>query len=78
MKKIQFPSALTNHVQKLKNIRIPGKDKIKGLGLRVKDSGAGRFLVSTKFIKIVICPAPVRLVRELLAASHVAVTALRA
>ena len=54
MKKIQFPSALTNHVQKLKNIRIPGKDKIKGLGLRVKDSGAGRFLVSTKFIKIVI------------------------
>jgi len=49
--KIKIPAKLT---ERIKKIKLPGNEKIKGFGSRIKDSGVTRFLSSKKAIKIVI------------------------
>lgn len=47
LKKIKMP-------EKLKKIKLPGKEKIKGFGVKIKDSSVVRFLISPKAIKVLI------------------------
>jgi len=49
MKKINLSA-----ISQIKKIRLPGKEKIKNCCTSIKNSSVGRFLSSTKFIKIII------------------------
>lgn len=54
MNKFKLPEGVVNQAQKIRNLNIPGKEKMQNLGTKVKDSNTAKFFSSSKFVKLLI------------------------